>query len=123
MDQIGLTELEAVMLQKRLQFLRDQGATGTLTYPLADNFFALMEDHWTFCSALSDIYAVKEMRDQRRDDEVAATLPCSGDMERWVEEQFQTDASEEVQAYVERLSAGADAHEVDDFLRSPDVEE
>ena len=33
-----------------------------------------MEDHWTFCSALADIYAVKEMGDQRRDDAVAATL-------------------------------------------------
>ena len=45
--------------------------------PSIDDFFKQMEDHWTFCSALADIYAVKEMGDQRRDDEVAATLPSS----------------------------------------------
>ena len=77
MDITSLNELEAVMLQKRLQFLREQGVTGTLMHPLGDNFFKEMEDHWTFCSALSDIYAVKEMNDQRRDDAVAATLPAS----------------------------------------------
>ena len=36
---------------------------------------------WTFCSALADIYAVKEMGDERRDDDVAATLPSSTEKE------------------------------------------
>ena len=82
MDQDSLNELEAAMLKKRLKFLRAQGATGKHTYRLGDDFFKQMEDHWTFCSALADIYAVKEMGDQRRDDEVAATLPSSTE-EEW----------------------------------------
>ena len=36
-------------------------------------------------SALADIYAVKEMQDQRRDDEVAATLPSPTE-EDWKDE-------------------------------------
>ena len=51
-----------------------------------------MEDHWTFCSALADIYAVKEMRDQRRDDEVAATLPSS------TEEEWEDDDNEAIES-------------------------
>ena len=77
MDQDSLNALEAAMLKKRLKFLRAQGATGKPTHRLGDDFFKQMEDHWTFCSALADIYAVKEMEDQRRDDDVAATLPSS----------------------------------------------
>ena len=77
MDQDSLNELEAAMLKKRLKFLRAQGATGKPTHRFGDAFFKQMEDHWTFCSALADIYAVKEMGDQRRDDVVAATLPLS----------------------------------------------
>ena len=82
MHQDSLNELEAAMLKKRLTFLRAQGATGKPTYGLGDDFFKQMEDHWTFCSALADIYAVKEMQDQRRDDVVAATLPSSSE-EDW----------------------------------------
>ena len=81
MHQDSLNELEAAMLKKRLKFLR-LGATGKQTYRLGDDFFKQMEDHWTFCSALADIYAVEEMGDQRRDDEVAATLPSSSE-EDW----------------------------------------
>ena len=77
MDQESLNELEAAMLKKRLKYLRAQGATEKHTYRLGDGLFKQMEDHWTFCSALADIYAVKEMQDQRRDDAVAATLPSS----------------------------------------------
>jgi hypothetical protein len=77
MDQRSLDELEAAMLKKRLKFLRAQGATGKRTHRLGDDFFKQMEDHWTFCSALADVYAVKEMSDQRRDDAVAATLPST----------------------------------------------
>ena len=77
MHQDSLNELEAAMLKKRLKFLRAQGATGKQTYRLGDDFFKQMEDHWTFCSALADIYAVKEMGDERRDEAVAATLPSS----------------------------------------------
>jgi hypothetical protein len=77
MDQDSLNELEAAMLKKRLKFLRAQGATGKPMHRFGDDFFKQMEDNWTFCSALADIYAVKEMQDQRRDDEVAATLPSS----------------------------------------------
>ena len=82
MHQDSLNELEAAMLKKRLKFLRAQGATGKPTHRLGDDFFKQMEDHWTFCSALADIYAVEEMGDQRRDDEVAATLPSRGGLER-----------------------------------------
>ena len=81
MDQDSLNELEAAMLKKRLKFLRAQGATGKQAYRLGDDFFKQMEDHWTFCSALADIYAVKEMGHQRRDDAVAATLPSSTERE------------------------------------------
>ena len=82
MHQDSLKELEAAMLKRRLKFLRAQGATGKPTHRLGDAFFKQMEDHWTFCSALADIYAVKEMGDQRRDDAVAATLPASAE-EEW----------------------------------------
>ena len=81
MDQDSLNELEAAMLKRRLKFLRAQGATGKPTHRLGDDFFKQMEDHWTFCSALADIYAVKGMGDQRRDDDVAATLPSSTEKE------------------------------------------
>ena len=91
MDQDSLNELEAAMLKKRLKFLRAQGATGKPTYRLGDDFFKQMEDHWTFCSALADIYAVKEMGDQRRDDEVAATLPSS------TEEDWEDDDNEAIE--------------------------
>jgi hypothetical protein len=77
MNQDSLNELEAAMLKKRLKFLRAQGATGKPTHRLGDDFFKHMEDHWTFCSALADIYAAKEMGNPRRDDAVAATLPSS----------------------------------------------
>jgi hypothetical protein len=89
MDQDSLNELEAAMLKKRLKFLRAQGATGKPTYRLGDDFFKQMEDHWTFCSALADIYAVKEMGDQRRDDAVAATLPSATE-EEWKDEDDET---------------------------------
>ena len=85
MDQDSLNELEAAMLKKRLKFLGAQGATEKPTHRLGDDFFTQMEDHWTFCSALADIYAVKEMGDQRRDDEVAATLPSPTE-EDWKDE-------------------------------------
>jgi len=81
MDQHSLNELEAAMLKKRLKFLRAQGATAKPTHRFGDDFFKQMEDHWTFCSALADVYAVKEMGDQRRDDAVAATLPSSTEEE------------------------------------------
>ena len=87
----SLNELEAAMLKKRLKFLRAQGATGKHTYRLGDDFFKQMEDHWTFCSALADIYAVKEMGDQRRDDAVAATLPSS------TEEEWEDDDNEAIE--------------------------
>ena len=91
MHKNNLNELEAAMLKKRLKFLRAQGATGKHTYRLGDDFFKQMEDHWTFCSALADIYAVKEMGDQRRDDAVAATLPSS------TEEEWEDDDNEAIE--------------------------
>jgi hypothetical protein len=89
MHKNNLKELEAAMLKKRLKFLRAQGATGKHTYRLGDDFFKQLEDHWTFCSALADIYAVKEMQDQRRDD--AATLPSS------TEEEWEDDDNEAIE--------------------------
>ena len=91
MQKNSLNELEAAMLKKRLKFLRAQGATGKHTYRLGDDFFKQMEDHWTFCSALADIYAVKEMGDQRRDDAVAATLPSP------TEEEWEDDDNEAIE--------------------------
>ena len=91
MHQDSLNELEAAMLKKRLKFLRAQGATGKPTHRLGDDFFKQMEDHWTFCSALADIYAVKEMGDRRRDDAVAATLPSS------TEEDWKDDDNEAIE--------------------------
>ena len=82
MHNTNLNELEAAMLKNRLKFLRAQGATGKPTYRLGDDFFKQMEDHWTFCSTLADIYAVKEMGDPRRDNAVAATLPSSLEEDR-----------------------------------------
>jgi hypothetical protein len=89
MDQDCLNELEAAMLKRRLKFLRAQGAMGKPTHRLGDNFFKQMQDHWTFCSALADIYAVKEMGDERRDDAVAATLPSST-AEEWEDDDNET---------------------------------
>ena len=89
MDQDSLNELEVAMLKKRLKFLRAQGTTGKPTHRLGDDFFKQMEDHWTFCSALADIYAVKEMGDQRRDHAVAATLPSATE-EEWKDEDDET---------------------------------
>jgi hypothetical protein len=110
MDQDSLNELEAAMLKKRLKFLRIQGATGKLTHRLGDDFFKQMEDHWTFCSALADIYAVKEMGDQRRDDAVAATLPSSPEQES-EDEDNETLKNGELLArlVVEKLLADIDA--------------
>jgi hypothetical protein len=65
--------------------------TGKPTYRLGDDFFKQMEDHWTFCSALADIYAVKEMGDQRRDDDVVATLPSP------TEEEWEDDDNEAIE--------------------------
>ena len=91
MDQDSLNELETAMLKKRLRFLRAQGATGKPMLRLGDDFFKQMEGHWTFCSALADIYAVKEMGDQRRDEAVAATLPSL------TEEDWEADDNEAIE--------------------------
>ena len=110
MDQHSLDELEAAMLKKRLKFLRAQGATGKPTHRLGDDFFTQVEDHWTFCSALADIYAVKEMRDQCRDDAVAATLPRSTE-EEWEDGENETIENGDLLArlVVENLLADIDA--------------
>lgn len=38
-----------------------------------------MDDPWTFCSALADIYAVSEMKDPRRDAPASEALDGGGD--------------------------------------------
>ena len=82
MNSINLDELEAAILKKRLKFLRGQGTMGKPNaYGLGKDFFKQLDDHWTFCAVLSDVYAVKEMQDQRLDDELSATLPSSTDEE------------------------------------------
>jgi len=113
MRYIGLDELEAIMLQRRLQFLRDQGVTARLTYLLGDNFFELMEDHWTFCSALSDIYAAKEMSDQERDEAVGAALPQDELYEDYEDEDDGVEIDEKVREFVQQLEA--------DYTWKPDV--
>jgi len=128
MDQNTLNELEAAMLKKRLKFLRALGATGkSNAYRLGDDFFEQMDDHWTFCSALSDIYAVKEMQDQRRQSNVAATLPSSKGKEEcetrdkeegwWLDEKYQGPTDEEVRDYYERLEPEDDQNEAMDYFK------
>jgi len=134
MDQNTLNELEAAMLKKRLKFLRAQGATGkSNAYCLGDDFFEQMDDHWTFCSALSDIYAVREMQDQRREGVIASTLPSSNDkaMDKkwkkecetrdaedwWLDKKYQGPTDEEVRACCERLESEDDPNEAMDHFK------
>src|SRR5271167_2560383 len=75
MDQLRLNELEAAMLKKRLKYLQAEGATGKLHgHGLDDDFFEQLEDHWTFCAALSDLYSVKEIQARWQDDGACETL-------------------------------------------------
>ena len=76
-------EIETAILKKRLKYLRSQGATGKRgTHRLGNDFFKEMEDDWSFCSAISDLFAVKEMHERR--EVLAATLPSS-ENEEWDE--------------------------------------
>ena len=123
MDQDSLNELEAAMLKRRLKFLRAQGATGKPSYRLGDDFFKQMEDHWTFCSAPADIYAVKEMQDQRRDDAVAATLPSSPE-EEWEEDDNEAIENGDLLARLvanELLSDGDSGRELEGLADRSDV--
>jgi len=123
MDQDCLNELEAAMLKRRLKVLRAQGATGKPTHRLGDDFFKQMEDHWTFCSALADIYAVKEMGDQRRDDAVAATLPSAPE-EEWEDDDNEAIENGELLArlVVENLLADEDTEgELEELADPSDV--
>ncbi|HEY8098090.1 MAG TPA: hypothetical protein VIE65_18675, partial [Methylobacter sp.] len=118
MDQDVLNELEAELLKKRLKFLRTQGATGkSNAFRLREDFFKQLEDHWMFCAALSDIYAVKEIHDPRRDTDVAATLPLSTREDRreamdqeewWFGEKYQAPTDDEPRSHRERLEVEND---------------
>ena len=123
MDRGSLNELESAMLKKRLKFLRAHGATGKPTHRLGDDFFKQMEDHWTFCSALADIYAVKEMGNPRRDDDVAATLPSST-AEDWKDDDNEAIETRDLLArlVVNELLSNEDAErELDELADPPDV--
>jgi hypothetical protein len=71
-----LDELEVVILQKRLDVLREQGIFGKLMFDLGDDFFALMDDKWIFDGVISTIHGFQEMADAGRDDAIGATLPA-----------------------------------------------
>jgi hypothetical protein len=73
MNQQVLQEIEYSLLESRLGFLRDKGVRSD-THHLSDAFLNLMEDPWTLCSALADVYAVSEMKDPKRDLAVSEAL-------------------------------------------------
>ena len=139
MHQDSLIELEADMLKKRLKYLRARQAAGKPVYRPGDDCFKQMKDHWTFCSALSDIYAEKEMQEQRRDADVAATLPSSKNEawhkawdtecdeawdgeEWWLDEKYQGPTDDEVRAHWERLEAEDEPQEAIDHFKRLEAE-
>jgi hypothetical protein len=69
-----LDELEVAILLKRLEILTGQGITGRRVFSLGDDFFALMQDKWTFDGVLSTVHGFQEMHDEARDEAVGATL-------------------------------------------------
>jgi hypothetical protein len=116
MDAINVNELEAAILKKRLKYLRAQGATGKRgTHGFGNDFFKRMEDQWTFCAVLADIYAVKEMLDQQRQEELSATLPSSVN-EDWEEDDVDAEAKElYARLVVKHLVSGDDVdHQSDE---------
>jgi hypothetical protein len=68
-----LQQIEYSLLESRLKFLREKGVRGDVQH-LSDEFLKLMEDHWMFCSALTDTYAASEIWDAGRDVTVAEIL-------------------------------------------------
>ncbi len=87
MNQHVLQEIEYSLLESRLQFLRDKGVSSD-TRHLSDAFLKLMEDPWTLCSALADVYAVSEMNDPKRE---AAASEALNDDEDIMEFMFSDD--------------------------------
>lgn len=55
------------------------------------SFLKLMDDPWTFCSALADIYAVSEMKDPRRDAPASEALDRGGDDDEMMDLMFSDD--------------------------------
>lgn len=73
MSQQYLQEIEYSMLESRLRVLREKGVISDARH-LSDAFLALVEDPWTFCGALTDLYAVSEMKDPQRELAVSEAL-------------------------------------------------
>ena len=73
MSQQYLQEVEYSMLESRLALLREKGVSSEARH-LSDAFLALIEDPWTFCGALTDLYAVSEMKDPQRELAVSEAL-------------------------------------------------
>ena len=90
MNQQVLQEIEYSLLESRLGFLRDKGVNSD-TRHLSDAFLKLMEDPWTLCSALADVYAVSEMNDPERDAAVSDALHEENDDEDMMEFMFADD--------------------------------
>ena len=79
MNQQVLQEIEYSLLESRLGVLRDKGVRSD-TRHLSDAFIKLMEDPWTLCSALADVYAVSEMNDPKREAAASEALNDEDDM-------------------------------------------
>lgn len=65
MNQQYLQEIEYLLLEACLKFLRSNDICRDERH-LSDAFLELMQDPWTFCSALTDLYSVREMSDPDR---------------------------------------------------------
>ena len=90
MSQQYLQEIEYSMLESRLRVLREKGVSSDARH-LSDAFLALIEDPWTFCGALTDLYAVSEMKDPQRELAVSDALHKEEDDEDMMEFMFSDD--------------------------------
>ena len=117
MDYKTLQEFEVKLLHRRLWHLRHNRDAPSLDGPAGNAFFDLMEDHWTFVAALTDIYALQEMSDLTREEKVAATLPNSEEGWRVANEELQQQIDEEFAIFCSELDSIESYAEDEAFLR------
>ena len=117
MDYKTLQEFEVKLLHRRLWHLRRNRDAPSLDGPAGNAFFDLMEDHWTFVAALTDIYALQEMSDPTREEKVAATLPNSAEGWRVANEELQQQIDEEFAIFCSELDSIESYAEDEAFLR------
>lgn len=75
MSEDKLLDLELVVLNKRVEILKELGAEAILPYGLEETFLDLMKDKWIFNGVLTSHYAFSEMSTEGRDDQLKAILP------------------------------------------------